>query len=134
MYFDFTLTAFRNYYEYRNIFQISWITIIAVFFSGECVAYLQQISKAVNCFRKKVAGLSRATLLNKKLQHSWLQVISSGNNLFEDIPAMSLRHNKSLITCNSHNDKLIWKWIHLPRCCFEQNLVEVYFHIFIFFN
>ena len=77
------------------------------FFSGECVAYLQQISKAVNCFRKKVAGLSHATLLNKKLQHSWLQVISSSNNLFEDIPAMSLRHNKSLITCNSHNDKLI---------------------------
>ena len=61
-------------------------------------------------------------------------LISNSNNLYEDISAMSLTHNKSLINCNSHNDKLIWKCIHLLRCCSEQNLVEVYFHIFIFFD
>ena len=60
--------------------------------------------------------------------------ITNSSNLFEDIPAMSLTHSKSLITCNSHNDRLTWKCIHLPKCYSVQNLVEVYFHIFIFFN
>ena len=95
---------------------------------------LQPYLKLLTVFAKKLQALSHAALLNKKLQHSWFQVISNSNKLFEDIPAMSLTHNKSLITYNSHNGKLIWKCIHLPRCCFEQNLVEVYFHIFIFFD
>ena len=54
--------------------------------------------------------------------------------MFKDFPAMSLMHSKSLITCNSHSDKLIRKYIQLPKRCWEQNLVEVYFHIFIFFD
>ena len=53
--------------------------------------------------------------------------------MFEDIPAMSLTHNKSLINCNSHSEKLIWKFIQLPRCCSEKNLVEVYFQNFFRF-
>ena len=60
--------------------------------------------------------------------------ISNSNNLFEDFPAMSLTHNKSLVTCNSHNDKLIWKCIYLPKCYSEKNLVEKYIFISLFFS
>ena len=91
--------------------------------------------------RKNVAGTQTWNIIKNRLQHSWFQVkfdfffkISNSNNLFEDFQAMSLTHNKSLITCNSHNDKLIWKCIHLPKFCLEQNLVELFFHIFIFFR
>ena len=73
--------------------------------------------EAINCFRKKVpkvAGHKAFNFIKKRLQHSCFQAkfdfvfkISNINNLFEDFPAMSLMQNKSLITCNSPNDKLI---------------------------
>ena len=97
------------------------------------------ISKAVNCFHKKVEDPQTCNFMKKRdfstVGFKWNLIffkISNSNNLFEDIPAMSFMHKISLITCNSHNDKLIWKCIHLPRCCSEQNLVEVYFHICFF--
>ena len=46
--------------------------------------------------------------------------ISNLNNLFKDASAISLTHNQSLITCNSHNSKLIRKCIHLPKPCFHR--------------
>ena len=62
----------------------------------------------------KVAGHKAFNFIKKRLQHSCFQAkfdfvfkISNINNLFEDFPAMSLMQNKSLITCNSPNDKLI---------------------------
>ena len=53
-------------------------------------------------------------------QLRWLFKIRNSNNLFKDVSAISLTHNQSLITCNSHNDKLIWKCIHLPKTCSDR--------------
>ena len=41
-------------------------------------------------------------------EHQWwlLVKISNSSNLFKDFSAISVTPNKSLITCNSHNDKL----------------------------
>ena len=33
----------------------------------------------------------------------------------KDFSALSLTHKKSLITCNSRSNKLIWKCIHLTK-------------------
>ena len=37
------------------------------------------------------------------------------NNLFKDVSMISLAHNRSLITYNSQNDKVIRNIIHLPK-------------------
>ena len=42
---------------------------------------------------------------------------SNSNNLFKYLSAIFLTHNKSLITCDSHNDKITQKCIHLPKIC-----------------
>ena len=61
----------------------------------------------------KLAGLQTCIFIKRRLQHRWFSVkfaffkISNNSNLFEDFSAISLAHNKSLITCNPHNDKLI---------------------------
>ena len=72
------------------------------------------ISRAVNCFRKKVARPQACNFIKKETSTQlvsseiwFLFKISNSNNLFEDIPAMSLTHNKFFIACNSYNDKLI---------------------------
>ena len=46
--------------------------------------------------------------------------ISNSNNVLKDFSAISLMHNKSLITCNSLNDKQIWKCSHFPNTCFNR--------------
>ena len=40
-----------------------------------------------------------------KMQTFRLFKISNSNNLFKQFSAISLKHNKSLIICSSHNDK-----------------------------
>ena len=73
------------------------------------------ISKAVKCFRKKVAGHQACNFIKKETStrlvssEIWFffKISNSKSNLFEDVPAMSLTHNKFLITYNSYNDKLI---------------------------
>ena len=94
--------------------------------------------KLLTVFVNKLQALKYATLLKRDFStvgFKWNLIflkVSNSNNLFEDFPAMSLTHNKPLITCNCHNGKLIWICIHLPKCCSEQNLAEVCFHIFFF--
>ena len=104
--------------------------------------------EAVNCLCKKVAGPQACNFIKKRLQHSWFQVkfdffffkiskVTTCSNIFQLCllrTYMSLTNLTNLTnqTWNSHNDKVIWKCIHLPKFCSEQNLVEVYFHIFIF--
>ena len=79
------------------------------------------------------SGLQPATLFKKRLQHNCFPVkllrapfsteqllsllfkVSNSNTLFKDVSAISLTHSQSLITCNSHNNKLIWISIHLPK-------------------
>ena len=41
--------------------------------------------------------------------------ISNSNILFKDFSGIPLRHSKSLITCNSHNDKLTLKVYSLTK-------------------
>ena len=48
-----------------------------------------------------------------------LHEVSNSNNRFKNHSVISLTCNKSLILCNSHNDKLIWKCIHLPKTCYD---------------
>ena len=61
----------------------------------------------------------RTTFCTEQLQ--WLLFkISNINNLFKDFSAISRMQNQPLITCNSHNDKPIWKCIHLPKTCFDR--------------
>ena len=51
-------------------------------------------------------------------QLRWLLFMkNNGNNMLKDVSTMFLTHNQSLITCNSHKNKLIWKCIHLPETC-----------------
>ena len=57
-------------------------------------------------------------------QHRWLLFkISNSSNSNKSVQRcfsdMSYAQ-PSLITCNSHNDKLIWKCIHLPKTCFHR--------------
>ena len=74
-----------------------------------------------------VAGSPACKFFEKRLQHKYFPVkllrtlfstehlrwlifkIRNSNNLFKDVSAISLTHSQSLITYNSHNDKLIWK-------------------------
>ena len=72
-----------------------------------------------------VAGPQPSDFFKKRLQHKYFPVkflrtrfsteqlwwllfkIRNSNNLFKDVSLISLTHNQSLMTCNSHNDKLI---------------------------
>ena len=47
------------------------------------------------------------TPFSTEQMRSLLFKIRNSNNLFQDISAISLTHNQSLITCNSQNNKLI---------------------------
>ena len=48
------------------------------------------------------------TLFSTENLRSLLFKVKNSNNHFKDFKALSFRHNKSLITCNSHKKKLIW--------------------------
>ena len=84
---------------------------------------------ALESLLNKVAGPDERNFIKKRLQHRCfplkfakflrtsfskytsdihlpLRIIKS-DNLFKDFSTTSPTHNKSLITCNSHNDKLI---------------------------
>ena len=41
------------------------------------------------------------------------------SNVLRSFFAISLTYNKSLICCNSHEDKTFWKCIHLLKMCFN---------------
>ena len=88
-----------------------------------------QISVENTC----VAGPQACNFIKKRLQFKcfpvkflrasfsteqlwWLPFkIRNSNNLFKHVSAIFLTQNQSLITCNSHNDKLIWKCTHLLK-------------------
>ena len=48
----------------------------------------------------------------------WLDFkISDSKNWFKNISAIALTHSQSLITFNSHNNKQVWRYIHLLKIC-----------------
>ena len=72
---------------------------------------LQLYGLQFKCFPVKFL---RASFSTEQLW--WLPFkIRNSNNLFKHVSAIFLTQNQSLITCNSHNDKLIWKCTHLPK-------------------
>ena len=84
---------------------------------------------------KKVSGPQTCKFIKRRLQHKYFPVklerfsstlfrehfrwlvfkISNSNILFKDFSRTPLRHSKSLITCNSHNDKLNLKMHSLTK-------------------
>ena len=84
---------------------------------------------------KKALGPQARKFMKRRLQHrhfpvkvarfsstfftdymGWLVFkISNSNILFKDFSGIPLRHSKSLITCNSHNDKLNLKMHSLTK-------------------
>ena len=50
--------------------------------------------------------------------------ISNSKNLLKDFSPISYLNNDniSLIPCNSHKERLIWKYIHTPKFCFDCNI------------
>ena len=65
------------------------------------------------CFPVKFVKFFRASFSTVHLEYVLFK-ISSDKNLFKDLLAISCT-SKSLITCYIHNDKPIWKCIHLPK-------------------
>ena len=82
--------------------KISWKTpALQALRSATCNCIKKRLQH--KCFSVKFLGPSFSIE-----QLTWLLFkISNSNRLFKDASAISLRHNQSLITCNSHNDKLI---------------------------
>ena len=68
-------------------------------FSGE--------PQACNFIKKCFPVKFLRTPFSTEQMRSLLFKIRNSNNLFQDISAISLTHNQSLITCNSQNNKLI---------------------------
>ena len=55
--------------------------------------------------------------------------ISNRKNLLKDFSTIFhfTNNNISLISCNAHKDKLIWKYIHLPKSWFDCTFLLTYF-------
>ena len=87
---------------------------------------------------KKASGPQAYKFVKKRLQHRYFPVkltrfsralflkeqyrTSNSNNLLKDFSGTPLTHNKSLITCNSHNDKLNLKMHSLTKNLFSQSI------------
>ena len=91
--------------------------------SGLQPATLLKRDSSTSAFLQK---LLRAPFSTQQLL--WL-LFNISNSLFKDVSAISLIHSQSLITCNSHNDKLIWKSIHLPNLDINNFAVLLHFVI-----
>ena len=86
---------------------------------------------------EKASGPHACKFITKRLQHSYFPVklarfsfftehfrclvfkASNTNTLLKDFSAIPLTHNWSLITCNSHNDKLYLKMHSLTKKLFR---------------
>ena len=98
--------------------KISQILLENTCVAGPQACNLQLYQKEIQhkCFPVK---FSRSPFSTEQLR--WLLFkISNCNNMFKDVSAISLTRNQSLIACNSHNDKLVWKSIHLPKPCSDR--------------
>ena len=69
-------------------------------------------------FPMKLARFSRTLFFTEHLLWLFFK-ISNSNNLFKYFSVIPLKHNKSLITCNSHNDKLNLKMHSLTKNLFQ---------------
>ena len=98
-----------------------FLKILQISVENTCVAGSQACSFTKKRLQQKCFPVKFLRTLFSTEQLGWLLFkIRNSNNLFKDVSAISLTHNQSLITCNSHNDKLIWKCIHLPKTCSDK--------------
>ena len=85
------------------------------------IFFIVYFNTSVSLWKLLTAPFSTEQLL-------WL-LFNTSNSLFKDVSAISLTHSQSLLTCNSHNDKLIWKSIHLPNLDINNFAVLLHFLI-----
>ena len=113
------LDLYRHLYCYRKYYVCGSEAYLKPCQISTMILFVKIVNgwKLLTVLAKKLQALRHASLLKRdfntvgvKLNFFFFKITNS-DNLFEDFSAMPLTHSKSLITCNSHNNKLISKCI-----------------------